>query len=132
MKTNYIENMLEGLELDTLIAEKVMGEIKPTYTHDHDDVFKIIYSDEKNWCCYPEFDKGDICEWTPKPFSTSILCAWEIVEKLRMFVLPFGKTDWCSTNIRNHRGAFENIAVADTAPLAICRAALLATLKDLE
>lgn len=132
MKTDYIENMPEGLELDILIAEKVMGEIKPTYTHEHDNISEIVYSEKENWCCYPEFDKGDICEWKPKPFSSSILCAWEVVEKLRMFVLPFGKTDWCSTNTRNYRGAFENIAVADTAPLAICRAALLATLKDLE
>lgn len=131
MKTDYIENMPAGREMDALIGEKVMGlcahDWKLVPHEDDDGVCRICQK------CHLEF-------WGLCPplygchygsYSTDISAAWEVVEKLRMFVLPFGKTDWCSTNIRNYRGAFENIAVADTAPLAICRAALLATLKDL-
>lgn len=132
MKKDYIENMPAGNEIDKLIGEKVMGLCAHEWKfvpHDDDDgVYRICQK------CHLEF-------WGLRPptygchygsYSTDIAAAWEVVEKLRMFVLPFGKTDWCSTNTRNFRGAFENIGVADTAPLAICRAALLATLKDLE
>lgn len=134
MKTDYIENMPAGRELDILIAEKVMGEPKPTYTHEHVDVFSIVYSEGKSWCCYPDFFKGDICEWSPKPFSSSILLAWEVVEKmgpsyeLKAIHHPSGTvhraTFW--------RGMMGFPVEAETAPLAICRSALLTTTYKLE
>lgn len=130
MKTDYIENMQAGTELDILIAEKVMGEDKPTYAHDHDDVMEIIYSDKKAWACLPEYDNGDICEWRPKPFSSSILLAWEVVEKMNekwsVRVISYYQSD-CVANIWNVKNFDKEYhARADTVPLAICRAALLA------
>lgn len=134
MKKTYIENIPEGEELDILIAKEIFGQTD--FEHLEATWFECATSDGEDgydgWeCprCHAIEGSGKKCV---RNYSGNIATAWEVVEKLRMFVLPFGKTDWCSTNIRNYRGAFENIAVADTAPLAICRAALLATLKDLE
>jgi hypothetical protein len=129
MKTDYIENMPAGTELDTLIAEKVMGEDKPTYTHDHDDVMQIIYSDKKAWACLPEYDNGDICEWRPKPFSSSILLAWEVVEKIkekgRLYLIVSDDIGYKAEILLSNPVPMA-IAQCDSAPLAICRVALLA------
>ena len=61
-------------------------------------------------------------------YSTNITLAWQVAERLRLFIIPFGKTEWACTNKRSNIG-FENIVVAYTAPLAICRVAIR-TVRD--
>jgi hypothetical protein len=121
-----------GTELDTLIAKKVMGWCKgrrfwlpyPAY----DNLYGTGYT-------VPGYYDYDIPPFRP---STDITAAWEVVESARNdFSHPFlmsvetrascyvvlarwvdetGETTWVN-------------ASADSAPLAICRAALLAVME---
>jgi hypothetical protein len=129
MKTDYICNMLAGKDLDILIAEKVMG----LCAHD----WQLIPSDDDGVhrvCkkCHLEF-------WGLRPplygvhygsYSTDISAAWEVVEKMNekwsVRAVSYYQSDcvaniWDVTNFDK-----EYHARADTVPLAICRAALLA------
>lgn len=116
-------------ELDALVAEKVMGLSRQVRIKGSTE-YVTIYS--KN----PYFPDGS-CDLNdlnfyaaPKNYSTSIAPAWEVVEKL----------DDC-LHLREHgeEGIWEawfcglgepenenRVAHADTAPLAICLAALKA------
>lgn len=112
--------MEAGPEMDALIAERVMewtlvenqGAAGGRFWQGGDVAF------------------GDMSEFYPPRFSTDIVAAWEVVEKLAGD--EFGRVEltwdmreggWvCSWGIR-----FGARAVALTAPLAICRAALAAT-----
>ena len=70
---------LSGPELDSLVAEFVMGETKPTETHrDHIDL--VLHG--HGWFCLPDYYRGDICEWEPQPYSTSWRMAGEIINYL--------------------------------------------------
>ena len=119
MTREDIKNMLAGRGLDALIAEKVMG-----LTVDYE------FSEP---CILSLRDKYDDWGFLPN-YSTDISAAWEVVEKLcnetGCDVVKVCKRDpellrgeW-SCNLG--RG-FE--ALGDTAPLAICRAALLTILE---
>ena len=110
-----IESMPAGDELDSLVAIHVMG-------------WRKIYADGWWWEDEKEYkpyraDKnyGDEHE---KDFSPSIdICmAWQVVEKLRLFILPLEGTKWGCTNVNDARS--HDIIIADTAPLAICRVAI--------
>jgi hypothetical protein len=106
-----------GREIDVLIAEKVMG------------------ITEAKWCeqCWVEiFD----CQCRqgkhgPLPYSTDIAAAWEVLEKVRPShgEVWIGRSDTETTmrwkcSIQHDTSTYE--AIADTAPLAICLAALKA------
>lgn len=129
---NEILNTPAGYELDALIAKGVMG-INLSQECEGD-----IYEEGDHWTCtycskvgyWGESFKHTI---EPKQYSTDIADAWEVVEKLLpLFRFALAQIDsgtkWFAQfeNIE-HFGewkAFE--AEEDTAPLAICRAALLA------
>ncbi len=98
-------DFVAGPELDIEVATKVMGQ-KPPFgaeIHGNDIYFNLA-----------------------PPYSTDISAAWQVVEHLRQ------RLDWSVTIEAKRKGgysvrtdailAFE----ADTAPLAICRAALAA------
>ena len=57
--------------------------------------------------------------------ENDIAGAWQLVEKLRLFVMPWGNDEWCAATHRDERLAFQNIFYALTAPLAICYTALI-------
>jgi hypothetical protein len=130
MDREDILKMEAGRELDVLVAEKVMGEIKPVYSHEFH--IEPKWSIGGNWYCLPEYSSGDICEWQPKPFSTYIAAAWEVVEKIQSngdvlsltYLEDFGEMMWDV-----HFRIANTFAYAPTAPLAICRAALLAVME---
>jgi len=96
-----VESLKAGRELDTLIAEKVMGlDIGDDCDHSIDSCL-----------CFP-------------PYSTDIAAAWQVVDKLISAECGFvvsggGSLPWLAT-FRNGQ------AHAETAPLAICLAALKA------
>lgn len=110
--------MKPGRELDALVAEKVMN--VPKYGI---DTVSISNSD-----------------MFPKPYSTDISAAWEIVEKIRLhenYVCWEISSEWkgegdlkansnFSFHVRFCLGRGVEWAGADTAPLAICLAALKA------
>jgi hypothetical protein len=108
--------MKAGRELDLLVAKHVMGYFK----------IKSLIPDEPNKVFYPELQMKD-GELVPH-YSTDIKDAWEIVEKLRK--------DW-TMEIRQVRNGTLDVTFynydakhksrnIDTAPLAICLAALKA------
>jgi hypothetical protein len=134
MKTDYIYHMPAGKDLDILIAEEVMG----LCAHD----WKLIpHEDDDGVCricqkCHLEF-------WGLCPpiygchygsYSTDISAAWEVLEKmgssyeLKSIHHPSGTvhkaTFW--------RGMMGFPVEAETAPLAICRSALLTMTYKLE
>lgn len=119
-----------GRELDTIIAEKVMG-----WRHGQDDTF-----------CELPFISCPVCAVR---FSTNIACAWLVVEKLQqskmMMSLSWSEGDhyyceegtaddptpihrctasWCCVIYPKEGLPFEG-PHSESAPLAICRAALL-------
>lgn len=102
-----------GRELDAEVAEKVMG------------------LDRKPWT-----DEDDVMHFPPTElFSTDISAAWQVVEKMRehtkQCVLVEASTnpeEYLCTVGRHYRGQWfkSHQSKADTAPLAICLAALKA------
>lgn len=128
--------MKAGRELDALVAEKVMG-LSPMCDAETD-----FSEDDRCYHCTKcrafsgDFDLPDPHERVYLPYSTNIGAAWQVVEELSdRFHLqltspfqfnepwwagftPLGVTGW------NGRPDFK--ASGDTAPLAICLAALKA------
>lgn len=121
--TNYAD-MPAGPEMDRLVAEKVMGwAIKRHYQpegmifHAREDDAIFVDGKMKWWAN----------AWSP---STNIAHAWGVVEKMRQL-------SWKAFQLSSHdegqrwgaifmSGGMEARKVADTAPLAICRASLIA------
>lgn len=81
-----------GPHLDALVAERVMGEARPAGTHDHAHI-EPLASPGGNWRCDPCYERGDVCEWVPLPFSTAISAAWRLVERLEPLVSRFQSAD---------------------------------------
>lgn len=124
--------LVAGRELDALVAEKVMGAVwTPTPS---DMVF-----DEDYWLEIPgkpgvfayRYRDGRV---KPKagcpPYSTDMASAWEVVEKMEQRGHGFALADsqgppWEAT-FDNLSSMLSYIETADTAPLAICLAALKA------
>ena len=111
-------------ELDALVAEKVMG-----FDTSQLKTMPIACPDGRPGCCVVHYDTFFANGSSLPPYSTSIAAAWEIVEKRvseakstdNDFALVWEpeQNTWCAQ--------FDGIqAFADTAPLAICRAALKA------
>jgi hypothetical protein len=121
MTRDEIMNMPEGKEMDELVAEKVMGWhlVKTNSGRDqwHDaDGYQHMVSRYDGYEDAEDFET--IC-WHP---SESILWAWEVVEKLDYLKLvkSFGLSGvkWIAK--------IDDVEVfSNTAPLAICRVALL-------
>lgn len=111
MTKDEIMNMPAGREMDALIGHHVMGLVGPS------DIY-----------------------WE---YSTNISAAWDVVEKIgekkntqlylcTNFSSEFGNQFYAEIFI-NWDGEAENVvtsATAETAPLAICRASLLAVMKE--
>src|SRR3990167_6527685 len=122
-----IDSIPAGVELDKLIAEKVMGWRlgAPHYVHG-----PLMHggSMQRAWegSGLPRADGSSPFSWGFKP-STDISAAWEIVEKLNEVqggIFSLGKNGDAWICFWGHGDGPS--ATADTAPLAICHAALKA------
>jgi len=110
MDIDDVMNIAASRQTDILIAEKVMG-------------LSLDWE-------FAEFQNGEPAVPTLRdkydeigilPFySTNISDAWNVVEKLRLTIEPTAINKWYV-----HQGAGSDGVYAGTAPLAICRAALL-------
>lgn len=138
-----IDKMESGPEMDALIAEKVMGLI-PCASRFYMPLIAGAW--DEIHCEHIDAGKSGIC-FDPDPdkvprYSTSIATAWKVVEKVAQLNAE-KKEGWGSFDLgdRIKDGKVEYYAIfsgknlpnsnevsADTAPLAICRAALKATL----
>jgi len=104
MNRDDILNMSAGREMDALIAEKVMGH----YLGNTRDIVKIL-----------------------PHYSTDIVAAWGVTEKFRcMRLTRVGMFWFCDLSVDGKESSQSRYEYSQskTAPLAICRAALLATL----
>jgi len=131
MGRDEILNMPAGREMDALIAEKVMGlrvHIKPERQKVDLGFYrrKIEYR-TINWV----YAGGYLL----RSYSTDISAAWDVVEKLKTIYHMSIWTDYyedrnnygCRFQLRGG-GQSSYPVISDAAPLAICRAALLATM----
>lgn len=113
-----IDEMQAGPELDALIATEVMG---------------LIVHPRNTGLWVPQGPADGIADHTPKIIggwlpSTNIAHAMEVVEKMRLQLVPcVDEPHWfvCEGDCVDH-GKSRFGTIADTAPLAICRAALKA------
>lgn len=116
---------MSGRELDAAVAREVMG------------WWSVYYDDETftdEWSGRPG-DKHAARAWVP-PYSTNIAAAWEVVDELvhRFHTVVKGPfhvgSDWFAgftpVGVTGWNGRPDHKASGSTAPLAICRAALLA------
>jgi len=132
-----IDEMPAGREMDVRVALEVFNEPKPekppSYTGSVSGIYN--YFEPTPWRAWqPECVNGE-WEWVPVPFSEKIVYAWEVIEKLHaagrfmhLDALGFDGEKWrcffAWTQIEKQQ--YPWIGEADTAPLAICRAALKA------
>ena len=104
-----------GPELDRLIAEKVMGwRASSSGLNERGSPPDCWWDGERNRLQ---------AKWSP---STNIAHAWEVVKKLRnIMVGPWGNSRWAVCAIQDGDwDCCDWFSVADTAPHAICLAAL--------
>lgn len=134
------DQMLAGMEMDLLIDEKVMGRRRPLE-------YGIRYADGRDrWGQSEQYTKDkfnnyfnqglatallsrpDLGGWSP---STNIMDAFEVVEVMQnrsnqfdmIFTSEYGTVFACGFY---HGKLQAEMSTAETAPLAICRAALKA------
>lgn len=126
------EELKPGRELDALVAEKVMG-LKINWDETTPcplcgDVGRFCGA--RMWCSHDGWYYSQY-----KNYSTDIAAAWEVVEKLPFSGRPYIHLGLCDTYTDSPRwfvevdldGPFKRVLVkADTAPHAICLAALKA------
>jgi hypothetical protein len=105
-------NMKAGRELDALIADKITNYVSLTT---HWNPIDEIYGDLPH-------------------YSTNILDAWQVVEKLKahpyLFIFEMEVVVDCDCAFHGATGSFR--AEAETAPLAICLASLKAKGIDID
>lgn len=106
-----MENISAGRELDALIAEKVFG-LVPCQAEVHEGAYMRP--------CHANPDSPTSGGET-RCYSTNISAAWEVAEKLKITVRPSGGQWWAALMHEHDPGMW---IPADTAPLAICLAAL--------
>ncbi len=130
---NNIDEMPAGRELDALVSEKVMGWVWIAFEIAHTtDVVRRPYPGD-SWDVQhgrrADFTEPIAYGWDSNlpHYSTDIAAAWRVVDRRKgeyTFILSYNQhehTWWVCFDPVNH---YE--ARADTAPLAICRAALKA------
>ncbi len=128
--------MEPGRELDALVAE-LFGE-KPDVSPTEDSLWLIRRgSDNGGWLRSITGSDPDDCnlmvvDWLPRPFSTDIAAAWEVVEKL------LGRFQFTLNSLEDGLGWYAEFGAwnekiyqaydenAETVPHAICLAALKA------
>lgn len=153
--------LVAGRELDALVAERVMGLVPgkdfgawPGHAWQLDEDGEIddfaYDGDEHNgprctlcdesYCQHCE-KPSEVCEQYPPTYSTNLLFAWQVVERLQDLGCNDFGLDWerpktggtwlFAFNAPRHLSGSHSVGMpdpvvmhADTAPLAICRGAL--------
>lgn len=117
--------MVAGKELDETIAWEIMNWIQID-----DDYYREIYKGD--------FKIGNefVREWDAFNPSTNLIDAWQVVEKLKekfickVIGLTNDRKDWFCSFQPIGDGGFGNHSYDKTVSLAICKAALLTTLRE--
>ena len=126
-----------GKALDLLVSEKVMGYTILTQEEMKAEAVRV-WKEQPNCMHFMvgfrawKDDDGQItCEQKCLNYSTKIEDAWEVKDKIGrlMRLEDYGPYGWACEFLAVQPGQEDVIAKADTAPLAICAAALLAVQK---
>lgn len=122
MTRDEILALKPGRELDALVAEKVMG-----WTYGHP-------CPEGMDCLHWVDEKGEVRDYKPPQYSTDISAAWEVFEKNGYYgnVSYMGVEYVCTLWSKwDDEGLGVDVtATGNTAPEAICKAALLAVIGE--
>ena len=129
--------MESGRELDALVAEKVMGGyvVNPDAMANVGEIWYWLHPKDGVLCGMP-YKVGKMKQWDHqwhrwKP-SIDISAAWQVVEKMRADGWIYEITEHLNdpaiqcAMFANRSGGDEQWSAANTAPLAICLAALKA------
>jgi hypothetical protein len=113
MTRDEILIMPASREMDALIAQKVL-ELMVDFEFEEPFVPALR-------------DRYD--EWGLLPsYSTDIAAAWDVVEKCKLHIGPTEEGNWYASNVHDLNEPNMVIAIDVSAPLAICRVALLTVL----
>jgi hypothetical protein len=130
MIRDEVAKMEAGPEMDTFVAENVMGwrlvTDKNGWRHwvDEKGYHKAgIYPDNATY--FEDDEDINLINWHP---SWSMLWAWEVVEKAEIIGIIIAQSIDGTKCWMAHCDDL-SIAYAETAPLAICRSALLSVFK---
>jgi hypothetical protein len=122
-----ILNMPAGKEMDVLMIAVLRGELIDKAIHFNSSMgIRYAIQDDGVW----KFEPGVAWLWSP---STEILAAWEIVRRfysMRLDKYSNGDEWRCYLVTEKDGKNHDATGIADTAPLAISRAALLAVTED--
>lgn len=126
--------MKPGRELDALVAEKVISNAPHEKVPGTNFIKGIAF--EAQFIKKIDKKSGTISvgmEYTYPPYSTSIEAAWEVFNKFKLNDLTRGVDGWtCRFGITKDNYIMQIDATADTAPHAICLAALKAIGVEIE
>jgi hypothetical protein len=137
MNREHIENMKAGREMDGLIAEKVLGWFWKKVPPDADGknygsclvsktLSDLLDSGDWDWPKKGKIDKYAYC----KNYSTNISDAFEVVNtKAQQYTIKEPSNNG-NVFVMIQIATKQGMATADTVPLAICRAAILATSEE--
>lgn len=114
--------------MDSLVAEGVMGWVLGAESWGKGA--GNVWHSRKESGAYARGSLPQSISWEWRP-STDIAAAWEVVRKLTEMPSPYlvGIRNVASARGVEWEVSITEDVVADTAPLAICRAALLTTLE---
>ena len=112
--------MKHGRELDALVAEKVMGWVD-------------LWKDEKHFKMYPPNKQNVGIRYAGRTevwnYSTDISAAWKVVEEFNFYIdnAGYGEKKYrvILGELNNNNDIYRPEAFGETAPEAICKAALL-------
>lgn len=126
--------MEAGRELDALIAERVMG-LNPVK---NSNPYNMIFTRRRDWVDMDDYyyegedDGYHFVDEVPH-YSTDIAAAWKVVEHMKADGWQCHMRGWVNSNDWQcgfvHPGGQMSWNTADTAPLAICCAALRASAR---
>ena len=148
MNEEQIRQMRAGREMDCLVAEQVMGWVwmrRREPRHEGDTLQSVLYRPDWKWIDWceliPDDGKPRSMNQSIPAYSTDIAAAWGVVERLynEHWIVSIGslaenprgwRCELCNMWPDDFERAPTDIeANGDTAPLAICRAALLAAME---
>jgi hypothetical protein len=137
MNRDEILNMEAGREMDELIAKAVMGYYETTVKEEFYEGGRFVLK-ELNALTREGLHGGYIYHYQIKGYSTDIAAAWQVVEKLKpSYQFGLWSDDFdgaegfgCRFRLKGTIAYDRDIVWTETAPLAICRASLLATLDS--
>lgn len=137
MTRDEILNIPAGRDLDVLVAERVMGfvwqECRCLCGHEMKTLARHKIKSPTIW--HNGFDMIGVKHprdlWGVPFYSTNISAAWEVAQVIGSFFID-NTAPSLGIDVEFFRAGHKTIykATADTAPLAICRAALLAVMGD--